>query len=152
MTVSRHHPALIWAGTLALAFLIAYAANPVVSTLLLAADRWGGMPPSGMKFISVVQVVVFALSLFWLLRMARLQQRIGNGLKTAGILFLLSLPAMIVIAIVENTQATSGDHGSAAAAFFMVLIFGGAYGVIGAALLIGGIVIARRDKAQAAGA
>lgn len=146
INTSRENPILTWVCSLGLAFLIAYAISPPASTLLLLADQLGGWTSDiGMPAVLALQLAAFALSLIWLSRMRSMNQRIGNGLKTAGILLLLPLPMMILFVALQAAQETGAEQGSATAAFFMLMIFGGAYGVLGLGLLIGGIVTARRD-------
>ncbi len=152
MKTSRHHPAVIWACNIVLAIMIAYAAVPVGSSILIATEEWAGLSQGiGSKAVNAIPGIAFVVSLIWLSRMPTIQWRIGNGLKTAGILLLSSLPVLMVVAIVENMQpAVAGDHGAGTAAVYMVFLFGGAYGILGLCLLIAGIVMLRRERRAAA--
>lgn len=151
MKISHHHPAVIWAFSIGLAIMIAYAAAPVASSILIAAEEWAGLPQAiGSKALMAVPGIAFVVSLMWLARMPSIRQRIGKALKTAGILLLLSLPVLIVVAIVENMQpAVPGDHGAGAAAIYLVFLFGGAYGILGLCLLIAGVFMLRRERRAA---
>lgn len=151
MKISHHHPAVIWVCNIGLAILIAYAAAPVGSSILIATEEWAGLSKGiGSKVVMAIPAIAFVVSLIWLSRMPSIQRRIGNGLKAAGILLLLSLPVLIVVAIVENMQPTvAADHGAGTAALFMVFIFGGAYGLMGLVLLIAGIFMLRRERRAA---
>lgn len=151
MKISHHHPALIWACNIGLAILISYAASPVGSAVLIAIEEWAGLPKGiGSKAVTAVPAIAFVLSLIWLSRMSTIYRRIGNALKTAGILLLLSLPVLIVVAIVENMKPdVGGDHGAGTAAVYLVFLFGGAYGIVGLVLLVAGVVMLRRERRAA---
>jgi len=151
MKISPQHPAVIWACNIGLAILIAYAASPVGSAVLIATEKWAGLSNGiGAKLVMAVPAIAFVLSLIWLSKMSTLVRRIGNALKTAGILLLLSLPVLIVVAIVENMKPeVGGEHGAGTAAVYLVFLFGGAYGIVGLVLLVAGIVTLRRERRAA---
>lgn len=142
-------PLWIWLSSLGLALLMAFSSNPVATSLLMAGERLGWTArfmPDGvsMNHILAVQILVMVAAFPWLLRIKSHKRRFGKGLIAAGILFMLSIPVMMLLAMIENARDVGIDHGGAAAAFFMVLIFGGFYFMLGMGLLIGGIVILRR--------
>jgi hypothetical protein len=150
MKTSLHHPALVWACNIGLAILISYASTPVGSSVLIATEEWAGLQQGiGSKAVMAIPTIAFVVSLIWLSRMATIQRRIGNGLKAAGMLLLLSLPVLIIVAIVENMQPAGPDHGAGTAAIYLVFLFGGAYGILGLVLLIAGIFTLRRERRAA---
>jgi len=151
MKISPQHPAVIWACNIGLAIMIAYASGPVGSSILIATEEWASLPPgAGSKAVMAVPAIAFVISLIWLSRMPTLYRRIGNALKTAGILLLLSLPVLIVVAVVENMQpGGTGPQGNGSAAIFLVFLFGVGYGLLGLGLLVAGIVTLRRERRAA---
>ncbi|ARO13857.1 hypothetical protein BVG79_00505 [Ketogulonicigenium robustum] len=131
-------PFLRWATIIGLAVLIAYAASPLTSALVAAASLTASAD-IGLIPVVVIQLIALIAALIWLARISGTTLRISRGLIATGALFLLALPAVIITALVGAALANDGDPGGPAAAVFMVIIFGGFYGLIGAGFIFGGL-------------
>lgn len=131
----------------AAALLVAYAAHPLTSFALLMLEGFGVVLGGAFMPIQLtVQAVVFGLALVWQLKMPSISRSFESAALCAGICMLLAIPAVILLAFVEVAKDTSVDQGGATASFFMVIIFGGYYGIQGLALLIAGLVMRKRRK------
>ena len=76
-----------------------------------------------------------------------IRRKIESLLIWAGLVLLTPIPLLLGFMMIEASADTSPDKGGAVAAFFMLIIFGGAYGGLGAILLIVGLVQRRNRKA-----
>lgn len=139
------HPAKKWVSIVLLAALAGYAASPPMSVGLAMLED-GGLPsPVGiMPAILGVQAATCVAALVWLAREADFWTRISKGLRLAGWLLVAALAALVVLTIKNAMTDTSPDQGAATASFFMLIIFGGYYGIQGLILLIAGHWAKRR--------
>jgi len=78
--------------------------------------------------------------------MASLRAQIGKACIWCGGLLLSTLPLLVLIVMAAMPMDGRHDHGSGAAAGFMLLIFGGYHGIIGGLMLILGLMLRRPGR------
>lgn len=141
-------PVATWLSALLPALVIAYAIGPLLSCVLMLFE--GAESLSRINIVPLIvgaQAVTFVAATWLLRRIPGLWLRIGTGLQRAGWLLLATLPVLILLTILIARQDTSLDSGAATAGFFMLIIFGGYYGLQGAILLgIGALAKGRAPR------
>ena len=157
MTTDPHHPprtALVrWLSALVMAALVAWAAQPALSILLVAIE--GVAPLDGRFFMPILSGLLLAVMLAALryqLRLTSLWAQIARACIWCGALLLSTLPLLILILMAEMPMDGRQDQGSGAAAGFMLLIFGGYHGIIGGLLLVLGLLLRRQADGARQGA
>lgn len=88
-----------------------------------------------------------AISTLHLSKLPSIRRKVESVMIWAGLLLVATIPLMLGIMMIEAYTDTSPDKGGAVAAFFMLIIFGGAYGGLGVILLIAGFVQRRNRRA-----
>lgn len=144
--------AVKWASALGMALLTAYAAHPFLTTVLLVAEDPDAQTRSNFTALMLGGLcVVFALALVVLLRQPNPRMRVEKGCLWSGALLWLTVPVMVLIVWMTAAAENGADHGSATAAFFMLLIFGGYCAIFGTVLLgVSYVMRKRRIAAQGA--
>lgn len=131
----------------AAALLVAYSVHPITSVLLMALEEFGlEIGGAFMPALLVLQAIVFGLALLWLLKTPDTAHKFERATLWTGICLLMLIPLLIGLMFLEAASDNSPDQGGAVAGFFMVIIFGGFYGVQGIALLITSFVLRKRRK------
>lgn len=130
-----------------LALPVALASQAMISLLLGMID-----PESehlGKYIIYVVlavQLVIWALTTLHLAKFSAILRKVECVMIWAGLVLVATIPLIFGIMMIEAHTDTSPDKGGAVAAFFMLILFGGAYGGIGMILLIAGFMLRRNRK------
>lgn len=129
------------------ALLVAYSAHALTSMILIFLEESGLLTGGAfMPVLLTIQAVIFGMALIWQLKMPNLARSFESAALVAAAFLLLAIPAVMLVALRPGAGDTSPDQGAGAAGFFMVIIFGGFYGLQGLVLLIAGLVLRRRRK------
>lgn len=137
-----------WAFNALLALPIALASQAMISLLLVMIDPDGDRLGQHISYaIIAAQAVIFAVATLHLAKFPSIRRKIESLLIWAGLVLSTTIPLLLGFMMIEASADTSPDKGGAVAAFFMLIIFGGAYGGLGAILLIVGLVQRRNRKA-----
>lgn len=136
-----------WAAALVMSPVIAFAAGTPIGTIFAL------FPGTNVSLLMLpVQVVLLGVSAFLLLRVEHPLRRWGIGCLTAGLLFLLSIPCILLLAVPGIGEASGAgvtdDRDSATALLFVLMIFGLPLLAAGVAFLTAALVLLRKAKAE----
>ena len=143
-----------WAFNVLLALPIAVASQAMLSLLVIMTDPDGDRLGQHISYVIIaVQVAIFAIATLHLAKFQSIRRKVESVLIWAGLVLVATIPLMLGIIMIEASIDTSPDKGGAVAAFFMLIIFGGAYGGLGVILLIIGFLQrwSRREAERTAG-
>lgn len=146
MKVSEDALKSLWFPAVAMGVLIAYAAGqPLTAALVLLGLG------SATLFALPMQLAVAVVSIWLLLRVDHPLRRWAWGALVAGILFLSSIPCILLLADIGSANGSAeGTNAAMVALFFTLLIFGLPMLVIGIGLI--GVAVVLFRKARGAGA
>jgi len=134
-----------WVAALVMSLVIAFSAGTLLSTALMLVP---GIPAPILAL--PMQAVVFVTSALLLVRIESPQLRWGWGCLAAGLVLLLTIPCIVLIAVLDAGTAggLAADRDSATALFFVLLIFG--LPLLGAALafLVTSAVLFRKARSE----
>lgn len=134
-----------WAAALVMSPIIAFAAGTPIGAMLAL------FPSPYLALLTLpVQAAILGISAFLLLRVEPPLRRWGLGCLTTGLLFLLSVPCILLLAVPgigEASVAGAGDdRDSATALLFVLMIFGLPMLAVGVAFLTAGLVLMRKAR------
>ncbi len=150
MPKSFRDPLVFWLPIVALALLTGYAANALITVILMVIAGFVPLPSWLTEQGGLIALALAAIaSLIGLARLPAATTRYRRGLALAGWLFLLVIPPFLTLLFIDGTEKNPGADGVAGAVVLMTAVVTVLYGLLGGGLLLASRLIARRRPAAA---